>query len=84
MVIAKTIKGKGAKEIEGKNGYHGKPLENADEVIESLGGVRNLRVEVARPDTNAPPHVFQTAGPLDLPAYELASEVATRKPTARR
>ena len=79
VVIAKTIKGKGAKEIEGKNGYHGKPLENADEVIESLGGVRNLRVEVARPDTNAPPHVFQTAGPLELPAYELASEVATRK-----
>jgi transketolase len=79
VIIAKTIKGKGAKEIEGKNGYHGKPLDHPDAVIAELGGVRNLHVEVALPDTSTPPHVFETNAPVDPPRYEPGSEVATRK-----
>jgi transketolase len=35
-------------------------------------------VDVAKPETDAQPHVFET-GPLELPAYEVGDEVATRK-----
>jgi transketolase len=79
VIVARTIKGKGVKEVENKNGYHGKPLDHPDEAIEELGGIRNMRVEVAKPDTSAPRHQFQARGPLELPAYELGSTVPTRK-----
>src|SRR5439155_14893971 len=36
------------------------------------------RVEVAKPDITQPPHEFGT-GELELPRYEVGSEVATRK-----
>ena len=78
VIVAKTIKGKGDPEVEDKNGFHGKPLEHSDEVIELLGGVRNLKIEVAKPDTGGAKHEFP-GGTLELPRYELGSEVATRK-----
>src|SRR5437870_8448822 len=77
-IVARTIKGKGVKEVEDKNGWHGKALDHPDEAIAELGGVRNLRIEVAKPDTTQPPHEFGT-GELELPRYEVGSEVATRK-----
>jgi transketolase len=76
-IIAKTIKGKGVKAVEDKNGWHGKALDNPDEAIEELGGVRNISVEVAKPEPGES-HVFET-GKLELPRYELGDEVATRK-----
>ncbi|HKC76883.1 MAG TPA: transketolase C-terminal domain-containing protein, partial [Gaiellaceae bacterium] len=39
---------------------------------------RNLRVDVAKPETGASKHEFETAA-LELPRYELGAEVATRK-----
>jgi transketolase len=77
VIVARTIKGKGVKAVEDKNGWHGKPLDDPDAAIEELGGVRNIRVEVAKPDP-AEPHRFPD-GPLELPRYELGQEVATRK-----
>jgi len=77
VIVARTIKGKGVKAVEDKNGWHGKPLDDPDAAIEELGGIRNIRVDVARPDP-AEPHSFPT-GPLELPRYELGQEVATRK-----
>jgi transketolase len=77
-IIARTIKGKGVKEVENKNGWHGKALDHPDEAIAELGGVRNLRIDVAKPDTSEPRHEFE-AGTLDLPRYEVGTEVATRK-----
>ena len=79
VVVAKTVKGKGAKQVEDKNGYHGKALDNSEEVIAELGGIRNLRVDVAKPDTSASRHEFSTSGSLELPSYELGQKVATRK-----
>jgi transketolase len=76
-IIAKTIKGKGVKAVEDKNGWHGKALDNPDEAIEELGGVRNISVEVAKPEPGES-HVFET-GKLELPRNELGDEVATRK-----
>jgi transketolase len=78
VIVAKTIKGKGDPEVEDKNGFHGKPLDHSDEVIAALGGVRHLAIEVAKPDTGAAKHEFP-GGELELPTYEIGSEVATRK-----
>jgi transketolase len=77
VVIAKTIKGKGVKAVEDQLGWHGKALDNADEAIEELGGVRNIRVDVAKPEAGKA-HTFPSAT-LELPRYELGAEVATRK-----
>ncbi len=76
-IVARTIKGKGVKAVENKPGWHGKPLDDPEGAIEELGGLRNITVEVAKPEPGEP-HRFET-GPLELPRYELGSEVATRK-----
>jgi transketolase len=77
VIIAKTIKGKGVKAVEDKNGWHGKALDNPDDAIEELGGIRNISVQVAKPEPGKS-HQFET-GKLELPRYELGEEVATRK-----
>ena len=77
VIVARTIKGKGVKAVENKEGWHGKPLDDPDGAIEELGGVRNIRVEVAKPKPGEA-HRFPD-GPLELPRYELGQEVATRK-----
>jgi transketolase len=78
VIVARTIKGKGVPEVENKPGWHGKALDDPEHAIEELGGIRNITVDVAKPDTDARPHVFETS-PLELPAYEVGEEVATRK-----
>jgi transketolase len=77
VIVARTLKGKGVKAVEDKDGWHGKALDDPDAAIEELGGVRNISVEVAKPD-RAEPHRFD-GGELELPRYELGEEVATRK-----
>jgi transketolase len=79
VVVAKTIKGKGVKAVEDKEGWHGKALDNPDEAIEELGGVRNIVVEVAKPDRTAEPHRFEVSGALELPSWDEGEEVATRR-----
>jgi transketolase len=78
VIVAKTIKGKGDPAVEDKNGFHGKALDNSEEVIATLGGVRNLKIDVAKPESGEAKHEFP-GGTLELPQYELGSEVATRK-----
>jgi transketolase len=77
-IVARTVKGKGVTAVEDKGGFHGKALDDPDAAVAELGGVRELRIEVARPNVGGEPHVFAT-GALELPQYELDSEVATRK-----
>jgi transketolase len=77
-IIARTIKGKGVPEVEDKGGWHGKALDHPEHAIEELGGIRNITVDVAKPEAGAEPHRFDT-GPLELPRYEVGDEVATRK-----
>src|SRR4051812_39075065 len=77
VVIARTVKGKGVKAVENQEGWHGKALDDPDAAIEELGGIRNIVVDVPKPEAGEP-HTFET-GPLELPQYEVGSEVATRK-----
>jgi transketolase len=77
VVVARTVKGKGVAAVEDVNGFHGKPLDDTDPAIAELGGQRNIRIEVAQPEPVAP-HRFP-GGELELPRYEVGSEVATRK-----
>jgi transketolase len=78
VIVAKTIKGKGVKAVENKEGWHGKALDDPEAAIEELGGIRNIVLDVAKPDFEGKPHVFET-GPLELPTWELGDEVATRR-----
>src|SRR3954464_14908265 len=78
VIVAKTVKGKGDPDVEDKNGFHGKALDHSEDVIATLGGVRNLKVDVAKPETGAAKHDFGGAT-LELPRYEVGEEVATRK-----
>src|SRR5258708_16768523 len=52
VVIARTIKGKGFSEIEDKDNWHGKalPQDMAERAIKELGGIRDLHVEVQKPE----------------------------------
>jgi transketolase len=77
VVVARTVKGKGVAAVEDENGWHGKPLEDPDSAIQELGGLRDIRIEVRKPDP-VEPHRFPT-GKLELPRYEVGGEVATRK-----
>ena len=77
VVVARTIKGKGVKAVEDKGGFHGKALDDPEESIQELGGVRDIRVEVNKPE-QATPHRFEAAK-LELPRYDVGEEVATRK-----
>jgi transketolase len=78
VIVARTIKGKGVKEVENQNGWHGKALDHPDEAIEELGGIRHIVVDVHEPESDGKPHEFETGG-AELPTYELGSDVATRK-----
>jgi transketolase len=77
-IIARTLKGKGVSAVENKDGWHGKALDDPETAIAELGGERNIVVQVHKPDIDAQPHVFES-GALELPVYDLGSEVATRK-----
>jgi transketolase len=77
VVVARTVKGKGVAAVENQNGWHGKPLEDPEGAIAELGGLRDARVEVAKPDVQPVPRPAPSK--LELPRYELGTEVATRK-----
>ena len=78
VIVARTIKGKGVKAVENKDGFHGKALDDPEAAIEELGGIRNLTIDVAKPELDGEPHRFEH-GTLELPSYEVGDDVATRK-----
>ena len=77
VVVARTKKGKGVAAVEDENGFHGKALDDPDEAIAELGGLRDITIEVRKPEAEAPARPTPSA--LELPRYELGTEVATRK-----
>jgi transketolase len=79
LVVARTLKGRGVKEVEDQGGWHGKALDHPEEAIAELGGERNIVVQVPKPDVKGEPHTFQVNGPLTLPSWQRGDEVATRR-----
>jgi transketolase len=79
VIVARTIKGKGVKAVENKEGWHGKALDDPEAAIEELGGIRDIKVDVAKPKGPKPTLQQSVAKSLELPRYELGEEVATRK-----
>nr|WP_189858500.1 transketolase [Streptomyces poonensis] len=77
VILARTLKGKGVAATEDREGLHGKPVKDADEAIEELGGIRDLRVEVRKPPAARVMHAAR-AGHLQLPPFQTGDEVATR------
>jgi transketolase len=74
-IVAKTIKGKGYSKVEDQGGWHGKAV--AEEAVEELGGLRNITVDVPKPESR-PRHVFEPK-PTEWPRYDADAKVATRK-----
>ncbi|SHM58937.1 transketolase [Actinacidiphila paucisporea] len=78
-IIARTRKGRGASEVEDREGKHGKPLSDPDAAIRELGGVRDLRVHVQSPPDVEPPARGGGDPHTALPRYETGGDpVATR------
>ena len=86
MILARTVKGHGVSLIEGKDGWHGKPIQpgaSLDAALDELNG--RLVPGTGTPAIPAPPTrsaaARAPAGPPRLPAppaYEPGSQVATR------
>ncbi|MFH8530677.1 transketolase [Streptomyces tendae] len=76
-IIARTLKGKGVKAVEDREGQHGKPLPEAEEAIAELGGPRDIGVRVHQPEAARALHSAGT-GQTELPRYAQGDEVATR------
>ncbi|GAA1010386.1 transketolase [Streptomyces sp. F-3] len=76
-IIARTLKGKGVRATEDREGLHGKPVKDAEEAIEELGGVRDLRVRVHLPDSARLLRAVGN-GSLELPRWDKGDQVATR------
>lgn len=75
-VLARTIKGKGVEDVEDEPGYHGKALDQADEVVQRLGGTSDLIITPVTPlQVSVQPRERHEAS---WPTWDVGDEVATR------
>jgi transketolase len=79
VIVARTVKGKGVKEVENKPGWHGKALDHPEQAIAELGGERGIVVDVQKPELKGEPHRFEVTGSLELPTWKRGADVATRR-----
>ena len=81
-IVARTIKGKGYSKVENENGWHGKAI--AEEAIEELGGIRNIRRSTSPKPEPGTSHRFDDARRrLAAPTSSAARSRRARR-TARR
>ncbi len=84
MILARTIKGKGISFVEGKEGWHGRPLKKGEELEKALAELQSQLVPGGdTPIETLAPRVVPRALPqrarLGPPAYTLGETVATRE-----
>jgi transketolase len=78
-IVAKTFKGHGISFLDGKEGWHGKPVIGADleKALKELGDAPKVGMMVKTPQKMQAPHLDST-GKL-VPTYKLGESVATRQ-----
>ncbi len=89
MVLARTIKGKGISFIEGRNGWHGRPLKKGEEAERAIKELESQFVQLPKPidapslvqkPAGAPPQAKASGRPkVAAPEYKLGDAVATRE-----
>src|SRR5262245_48302230 len=87
MIIARTVKGKGVKQVEGKPGWHGKAFKKGPEADQVIAELESQYVQTSDPVPVIPkPKQRRTEGPLPdfvrafpAPAYKLGDSLATRE-----
>jgi transketolase len=85
MVLARTLKGKGLSNIEGKEGWHGKALKKGKEADDAIAELERQLVPDAPAPVIPPPPARQRPEPspdyskMPAPAYKLGDVVATRE-----
>jgi transketolase len=84
MIVAKTIKGKGISFVEGKPGWHGKPLKKGDEADRAVAELEKQLVPEELPAAQPRPRQVprppaKPLAPLGPPSYALGDRVATRE-----
>jgi transketolase len=84
MILARTIKGKGISLMEGKEGWHGKPLKKGEELDRALAELQSQFVpeDGPPPQPRAPRSVSRPAprqASIGPSAYKLGDQVATRE-----
>jgi transketolase len=87
MIVARTLKGKGVKLFEGKDGWHGKPLKPGAETDQAVAELEAQYVKTSDPAPAIPkPRRRNSEGPLPdfaahapAPAYKPGDQVATRE-----
>ncbi len=84
MILAKTLKGKGVSLMEGKGGWHGKPLKKGEELEKALAELQSQFVpEEGPPPRPQPPKSIRRPPPqpgtVGATAYKIGDSVATRE-----
>lgn len=77
-IIARTVKGKGVPEVEDEVSYHGKALDESDEVISRLGGPSSYRIALTPPLDVVPVSAERAGGKPPAARWEKGDSVATR------
>src|SRR5437868_6204991 len=77
VILARTLKGRGASEVEDREDWHGKPLppDMAERAIVELGGERHLVVRGPAPAEGRPRRSVNGHAEVKLPAYDRGQKV---------
>ncbi len=78
-IIARTVKGRGVAAVEDKDGFHGRPIDDAEAAIVELGGSTGATVAVQPPGQSGAANVFSVTPSGGMPSYEVGTRMATRR-----
>ena len=85
MILARTLKGRGISLMEGKDGWHGKPVKKGPDFDRAIAELEGQLVEGVvnptippPPARTSPPPATSLSGMPD-PTYQLGDQVATRE-----